>query len=245
MSNPGNWFHKFRVLQRLGMTPGTRVLDYGCGAGGTVRSLVVAGYDAFGFDILDYQDEPSNRITIAAPGRLPYPDNHFDVVFSDQVFEHAASQDEVFAELYRITKAGGVHLHVIPAKWQLIEPHIHVPLGGLIGFRWWFLMWASLGVRNAFQKDLPSDRVAELNRTYFREGLNYVSTWHYRKLWTRIGFGVRFVEREYMALSTKRRIRRLSSIAAFPGILTLIRTFWVRIVVLQKPRDGHEAPRPC
>ena len=56
MSNPGNWFHKFRVLQRLGMTPGTRVLDYGCGAGGTVRSLVVAGYDAFGFDILDYQD---------------------------------------------------------------------------------------------------------------------------------------------------------------------------------------------
>lgn len=202
-----------------------------------------AGYDAFGFDIVNYQDEPSCRVTIADPGRLPYPDGHFDVVFSDQVFEHAAAQNHLFKELHRVTKPGGVHLHVIPAKWQMIEPHIHVPLGGLLRAKLWFHFWAWAGIRNAFQKNLPSRQVAQLNTDYARENLNYVSTFHYRRLWRQIGFRARFVEREYMTLSDKPRIRKLSNLARLPGVLLLIRTFWVRIVVLQKP-DGNALRAP-
>ena len=160
------------VSERVGITPGLRILDYGCGAGETVRSLAEAGYDAYGFDIVDYQSATSNRVTIAPPARLPYPDHHFDVVFSDQVFEHAADQDRVFGELERITRPGGIHFHVIPAKWQLIEPHIYVPLGGLIGFRWWFRLWAMLGIRNEYQGDADAHEVARLNYDYFRDGLN-------------------------------------------------------------------------
>lgn len=235
MSNPENWRHKLRVFRHLGITPGLRVLDYGCGAGATVRSLRDAGFDAHGFDISDYQDEPSARVTIGPPGRLPYPDDYFDVVFSDQVFEHALDQDGIFAELYRITRPGGVHLHIIPAKWQLIEPHIYVPLGGLIGSHWWFRLWATLGVRNEFQKGLACGEVARLNRQYFCDGLNYVSTWHYRRLWRRTGFRARFIEREYMAASEKDGVRRIARAAGIPGVLSLIRTFRVRIVLLEKP----------
>jgi len=236
MSNPENWRHKLRVLDRLGYSAtGLRVLDYGCGAGETVHSLTSAGFDAHGFDILDYQANPSNRVTIGDPSRLPYPDGHFDLVFSDQVFEHALDQDRVFAELHRVTRPGGVHLHVIPAKWQLIEPHIYVPLGGLIGFRWWYRLWAALGIRNEFQKDLSPADVADRNRRYYLEGLNYLSTWHYRRLWRRTGYHVRFVEREYMADSRKPQVRKFSRFAMIPGTLALIRTFWVRIVVLERP----------
>lgn len=224
-----------RVLERIGITPGLRVLDYGCGAGATVRSLASAGYDAYGFDIVDYQSAPCNRVTIAPPSSLPYPDQHFDVIFSDQVFEHAADQDCVFGELERITRPGGIHFHVIPAKWQLIEPHIYVPLGGLIAFRWWFRLWALLGVRNEFQSGMHPREVARLNHHYFCDGLNYVSTWHYRRLWKRIGLQARFVEREYMAASEKEKVRLLARLAAIPGVLALIRTFWVRIVILRKP----------
>ncbi|WP_133366382.1 class I SAM-dependent methyltransferase [Qipengyuania sediminis] len=234
MSNPGNWVHKIRLLRQLGIEPGTRVLDYGCGAGAAVRSLAAGGFDAYGFDVSDYQDEASNRVTIAPSGRLPYPNGHFDMIFSDQVFEHAANQDEVFAELARITRPGGVQVHVIPAKWQLIEPHVHVPLGGLVRLRWWYRLWALLGVRNPFQKGLGSEEVVRLNWDYCRHELNYVSTFHYRRLWKKLGLHARFVEREYMSLSGKPLIRRLASLTAIPGVLALIRTFWVRIVVLQK-----------
>lgn len=231
MSNPGNWRHKLRVLGRLGYPAGTRVLDYGCGAGRTVHSLAKGGFDAHGFDVVDYVERPSNRIAIGCPRRLPYPDGYFDMVFSDQVFEHAKDQEAAFAELRRVTKPGGVHLHVIPAKWQIIEPHIYVPLGGLIGFRWWYRLWAALGIRNEFQQGLSSAEVASRNAQFFREGLNYISTRRYRRLWHSLGYQARFVERDYMAASDKEKVRRLARV---PGLLSLIRTFWVRIVVLER-----------
>jgi SAM-dependent methyltransferase len=240
MSNPDNWRQKLQVLARSDRRD-LSILDYGCGAGGTVRSLVSAGYDAFGFDVADYVEEPSNRIAIGPPARLPYADAAFDVVVSDQVFEHAMEQERIFAELHRVTGPEAVQLHVIPAKWQLIEPHIHVPLGGLIGTRWWYRLWAELGIRNPFQAGLSAREVADLNAAYFRDHLNYVSTREYRKMWRRTGYICRFVERDYMMASSKRRVRQLARLARIPGVLSLIRTFWVRIVVLYKA-DTKEGP---
>lgn len=241
MSNPDNWAHKLRVLHRIGLPTGCRVLDYGCGAGATVKSLAEAGFDAYGFDVVDYVEEPSNRIAIGCPSRLPYPDGYFDMVFSDQVFEHAKDQDRVFAELVRITRRGGVHLHVIPAKWQIIEPHIYVPLGGLIGYRWWYRFWATLGIRNEFQQGLSARQVAELNHRFFREGLNYVSTRRYRRLWRSLGYRAQFVEHHYMAASEKTWVRTLAHLAWLPGLRSLIRTFWVRIVALECPALNSDA----
>ena len=234
LSNSDNWAHKLRVLKNIGACTGTRVLDFGCGAGNTVHSLEEAGFDVYGFDIVDYVEKPTHRIAIGSPSRLPYPDGYFDLVFSDQVFEHAKDQDQVFAELHRVTKPGGCHLHVIPARWQLIEPHIYVPLGGVIGFRWWYRLWASLGIRNEFQRGLTAAETTALNASFFRDGLNYVSTRHYRRLWRALGYDARFVECEYMAASDKAKVRRLSRLAVLPGLLALIRTFWVRIVALER-----------
>lgn len=235
MSNPGNWTHKERVLKTLGHNFGGRILDYGCGAGNAVHSMVEAGHDAYGFDVIDYVDRPTNRIAIGSPQRLPFPDGHFDLILSDQVFEHAKDQDAVFAELYRITRPGGLHFHIIPAKWQIIEPHIKIPLGGLIGTMWWFRLWAALGIRHQFQRGTSIAEAAAFNAKYFREGLNYVSTRHYRKLWRSLGFQARFIERDYMASSDKAKVR---SLARVPGLQALIRTFWVRIVVLSKPHHA-------
>lgn len=238
MSNPDNWRHKLRVLAQMGIEPGSRILDYGCGAGATVRSLIRAGRDAYGFDVIDYLDYPSNRVTISKGSRLPYPNDHFDLIISDQVFEHAQDQDQVFAELHRITRPGGVHMHIIPAKWQLIEPHIYVPLGGLIGTRWWYRLWAELGIRNEFQRGLSAAETADRNVRFFREGLNYVSTRRYRRLWRELGYCARFAESHYMAASDKPKVRRLFPLARVPGVSALIRTFWVRIAVLERPHQG-------
>ncbi|MGB0971451.1 MAG: class I SAM-dependent methyltransferase [Mycobacterium sp.] len=111
-----------------------RVLDVGCGRGDTVAWLVEQGFDAFGIDVR--QEYVANGRAYLGPDRLsvlegtayPYPDDYFDIVISDEVFEHVADLDELAREVARTTKPGGVGLHVFPAKWTLIEPHLGAPL---------------------------------------------------------------------------------------------------------------------
>jgi SAM-dependent methyltransferase len=112
-----------------------RILDHGCGAGRRVYELLDAGYpNAEGYDVVDCLAlrDPADRVRfrIEPNNHVPVPDATFDFVFSDQVFEHVLDQPAAFREIVRILKPGGVSVHVIPAKWALIEGHIKVPLGG-------------------------------------------------------------------------------------------------------------------
>ena len=148
------------VLSGLGVDlPKTaRILDFGCGAGRTLRSLRALGFtNTHGYDVRDGRTLlGANRDNISIGSllnlRMPYEDNTFDLVTSDQVFEHVQDQVRVFQELWRITKPGGHGLHIIPARYMPIEGHIFVPFGGVIQHRWWYKLWALLGIRNKHQK---------------------------------------------------------------------------------------------
>jgi SAM-dependent methyltransferase len=110
------------------------VLDVGCGRGDTVAWLLQQGFDSYGLDVRP--EYIANGIAYLGPDRLavldgtayPYPNDHFDIVISDQVFEHVADLEQLALEVARTTKPGGVGLHVFPAKWCLIEPHLYAPL---------------------------------------------------------------------------------------------------------------------
>jgi SAM-dependent methyltransferase len=60
--------------------------------------------------------------------RLPFPDDHFDVVLTAQVLEHVRHVDVAHREIARCLKPGGVHLFTVPydarleTTWQLIDP---------------------------------------------------------------------------------------------------------------------------
>jgi SAM-dependent methyltransferase len=180
---------------------GTRVLDFGCGYGGLVSSLLALGYDAYGCDMDNdiwnggdlakhWQSTAlvdTNRLGVIrkTPYRLPYDDNTFDFVLSTSVLEHALNKDEIFSELHRVLKTGGMSLHILPSKWYLpLEPHVNVPLLNFVWPycpRWWFYVWALLGVRaRANIQDGKSWReVARWNQWYFKTGLSY---WTHRAL---------------------------------------------------------------
>ena len=134
-----------------------KILDFGCGAGRTIKSLRALGYaNAYGYDVGDGRTllgVDRDRISVGSllNLRLPYEDNSFDLVVSDQVFEHVQDQVRVFQELWRITKPGGHGMHLIPARYMPIEGHIFVPFGGVIQHRWWYKLWALLGIRNQYQ----------------------------------------------------------------------------------------------
>lgn len=111
-----------------------KVLDVGCGRGGAVAYLLEQGFDAYGVDVrADYIANGrdflgSGRLALLDAGKYPYPDDYFDIVISDQVFEHVADLSQLAGEVARTTKPGGMGLHVFPGKWTFTERHLQAPL---------------------------------------------------------------------------------------------------------------------
>ncbi len=93
------------------------VLDIGAGAG-IVKSMNFRGIakKVCGIDLDErvienpYLDEGH----IGRGENVPYSDDEFDVVFSDNVLEHLAEPAKVFAEIRRVLKPGGVFLFKTP-----------------------------------------------------------------------------------------------------------------------------------
>ena len=181
----------------------------------SMRSLRARGYaNAFGYDVGDGRnllgvDRENISIGTLLNLRLPYEDNTFDLVTSDQVFEHVQDQVRVFQELHRITKPGGHGLHVIPARYMPIEGHIKVPFGGVIQHRWWYKLWASLGIRNEFQAGLSADETADHNAYFITDATRYVTTSCYRVMWKAIGFEYRFAEQEFFDTHPRQSMRMI------------------------------------
>jgi len=222
------------------------ILDFGCGDGHRVYQLIDFGFkNSFGFNKADYMggDNPVNlrrqgdirMFRFSVDGTIPFPDMYFDLVFSDQVFEHVLEQEVAFREIHRVLKKGGVSIHVIPAKWQIIEQHISVPFGGLIRSYPYYYLWALLGIRHKWQKGLSAKETAIGNLKYAKECLNYLSCREYEKMMSKIPFRYSWEDLAYMEASYKPRIRQLAALSKkVPVVPALIRLFVQRVLYLQK-----------
>src|SRR5262244_4293496 len=109
---------------RLGVKPGTRLLDVGCGAGQLALIAARAGAQVIGCDIAANWLEKA-RARAAAEGleitfeegdaeALPYEDAQFDAVVSLIGAMFAPRPDLVAAELTRVCRPGGI---IAMANW--------------------------------------------------------------------------------------------------------------------------------
>jgi len=164
------------------ITKHAKILDFGCGNGDLVVAYRHLGFDAYGCD-LQFKEGPNalsleveERIRmIEEPYRLPFANDSFDLVVSDQVFEHVRDFDCSFAEIHRVLKPSGLCLHTFPSRYSLIEPHVQVPLAGLIQCRPWLFMWALLSVRTPSQVGLNANEVSSANYDYLQRSTNYLT----------------------------------------------------------------------
>ena len=87
---PGRWEPVARLMARhYRLSPGDRILDIGCGKGFLLHdlSLVRPGLELYGLDISEYalaqaKPEVRDRLTLGSATSLPWPDGHFDLVYS-------------------------------------------------------------------------------------------------------------------------------------------------------------------
>lgn len=143
------------ALERGGVVLRGRVMDAGCGSGGTALSLAEETSFAVGLDLdarfrgsgtrLRSERAIHNAGFVQGNGEtLPFRDQSFDVVFSHSVIEHVASAALYLAECRRVLKPGGV-LYLSTAPWlSLAGAHlprlrlplpIHILLGRRAAFR--------------------------------------------------------------------------------------------------------------
>ena len=103
--------HWSALLETLPTPDRASLLDFGCGAASTQARAAALGYAWRGLDIPGSQEAlgRSDRtgVTYYDGGRIPFPDNSFDVVLSVQVFEHVVDPHQTIAEIARIVKPGG------------------------------------------------------------------------------------------------------------------------------------------
>ena len=122
-------------FKRLGIAPGNRVLDIGCGEGRhTIRACQESGavciggdfgYDNLiatkgklefheGLDDLSCRNWALSAMDITA---LPFRDNSFDVVICSEVLEHIPDDEKAVSELIRIVKPGQILAVSVPRAW--------------------------------------------------------------------------------------------------------------------------------
>jgi len=98
-------------------------LDYGAGRGNVKQmnflnvAKFVAGVDP---DKAVFKNPYLNEAKLLnlSGSIIPYEDNEFDVVFSDNVLEHVADIEITFKEIIRVLKPGGVFVSKTPNKWH-------------------------------------------------------------------------------------------------------------------------------
>ncbi|MBV9088974.1 MAG: class I SAM-dependent methyltransferase [Mycobacteriaceae bacterium] len=121
-------------FDRLGIGPGDKVVDVGCGAGRHAFEAYRRGADvtAIDHDAAEVQtvktifeamaeageapESASARVVLGDARTMPYPDEAFDYVIASEILEHVTEDDALISELIRVLKVGGTLAVSVP-RW--------------------------------------------------------------------------------------------------------------------------------
>lgn len=137
-------YNKAKQVSLLGLEPGMRVLDAGCGRGETLLACARAGAHVAGLDYSEaaveltrelLADYPTADVRLGSVTDLPWPDMSFDRIQFSDVIEHLDPAQTVpaLAEFRRVLRPGGYLLvHTAPNLlfmkygWPAVRPAVRL-----------------------------------------------------------------------------------------------------------------------
>lgn len=104
-----------------------RILDDGCGLGTWLNAFGDHSRHRFGLEIEFNRARHAMAFAegvIQAEGeKLPFANDIFDFVFSNEVIEHVDDDRHAMVEMVRVTRTGGRILIFCPNRWYPVEQH--------------------------------------------------------------------------------------------------------------------------
>ncbi|WP_101524578.1 class I SAM-dependent methyltransferase [Nocardioides houyundeii] len=183
-------------FDRLGLRPGDRVLDMGCGAGRHAFEMYRRGGDVIAFD-QDAEELAGVRdlfVAMAEAGEvpagaeadvkegdalaLPFGDGEFDRVVAAEVLEHIPADIQAIQELVRVLRPGGTLAVSVPRwlpeiiNWKLSDDYHNTPGGH---------------IRIYTDKELV-DKISKAGMHY--DGVSYAHGLHSPYWWIKCAVGV-------------------------------------------------------
>ena len=140
-------------FDRLGLRPGDRVIDMGCGAGRHAFEMYRLGADVIAFDqdgdelagvlelfgaMKEAGEVPAGAEADIKEGdalALPFADGEFDRVVASEVLEHIHDDHRAITELVRVLRPGGTMAITVPrwlpevVSWRLSADYHNTPGG--------------------------------------------------------------------------------------------------------------------
>jgi SAM-dependent methyltransferase len=86
------------------LNTGDRILDIGSGTCQVAAAIIEQGFDVSLLDVVDKSLTPNLHPQLFDGGRLPFPDNSFDVVLLLTVLHHIPRPDDTLAEARRVAQ---------------------------------------------------------------------------------------------------------------------------------------------
>ncbi len=166
-----------RIKQYFGDRPkeSIRILDHGSGGwGATVFLLMALGYkkvsglhidnvDAANQFAREYFGAIENPLREYDGAHVPFEDNSFDFIFSEQVLEHVVPDiiEDYYSEEARVLSPGGICYHIAPHRIRPYDSHSKTWLIHYLPRRLWLWFLARLG------RDASSHEISLFLRTRY------------------------------------------------------------------------------